>query len=89
MIFDKLFKKQIEKLYTKTVNKVDKENVLSTEHKAKLIKNTMKAQKIILNIIIGFTLIYFFTVILFNRIGFEKTIIIIGFMIMFREWTKD
>jgi len=89
MIFDKLINKKIEKLYTKTTNKIDKDNILGTERKAKMIKNTMKAQKIILNLIIGGFLIYFFTNILFNKIGFEKTIIIIAFMIMFREWTKD
>lgn len=82
MIADEWFKKSFEKLLTKGIKKVGYGVPYLTQQK--IIKNTVKFYSFVTSILMALFLIYLFTTSVFNRIGYEKTVILVLTIIALR-----
>lgn len=75
MIADEWFDKKINKQVTFIVEKYG--GSLKEIEKINFIERTVKVYKFITNVLLSMFIIYFFSIMIYERIGFEKTVILI------------
>jgi len=88
MFVDKLIKKKLEERLWIFINKLDKGD-LPYQVKERIVKYSLMLMKFIVGVGVGLFMIYFFNNMIYNRFGFEKTVITILVVMLITYWNKE
>lgn len=75
MMFSDFIKKKFKKSIVSMLNKYGRS--LSYEEKENLIRRTLKFYSFVINVGMFIFLMYFFSTMIYDRIGFDKTVIVL------------
>ena len=86
MIFDKLLRDRIKAFYWK---RIDRFKDVPYKDKERIINVALGINRFVVNAGVFVFMLWFFNNMVFNRFGFERTIISLVLLLVMREWFKD